>query len=215
MVAHVFIKRVPNGFVRPQMGIWLIALALFASASSLPAATQETEPPPVAIGFLKKNGDLYDFDWFAVAARAYQESGLDHSARSAAGATGIMQLLPSTASDPNVGVKDISSLENNIHAGVKYLAFLRKRYFDGVQIAPADRLAFNWAAYNAGPAKARKMREEAKEMGLDENKWFNNVEYAEAKIVGRETVRYVANIYKYYVTYALIKSVAPEKKPFG
>jgi hypothetical protein len=37
------------------------------------------------------------------------------------------------------------------------------------------------------------MREETKRMGLDPDKWFSNVEIAAGKIVGRETVRYVAN----------------------
>lgn len=71
MVARVLIKRILNGFARPQMNIWLIGITLFASTSSLPAATQETEPLPVAIGLFKKYGDLYDFDWFTVAGQAY------------------------------------------------------------------------------------------------------------------------------------------------
>jgi hypothetical protein len=43
----------------------------------------------------------------------------------------------------------------------------------------------------------------AKDMGYDPNKWFNNVEVAAAKTIGRETTQYVANIYKYYVCYRL------------
>src|SRR3546814_17133161 len=64
-----------------------------------------------------------------VGAQGYQESKLDQSARSKAGAIGIMQLLPSTAADPNVGIPDITTERNNIHAGVRYLRFLRDRYF--------------------------------------------------------------------------------------
>ena len=71
----------------------------------------------------KEYGDEYGFDWLAVVAQAYQESGLDHSVRSQAGAVGIMQLLPSTAA--SVGFDDITDLDANIHAGVKYVAFLR------------------------------------------------------------------------------------------
>jgi membrane-bound lytic murein transglycosylase MltF len=41
----------------------------------------------------------------------------------------------------------------------------------------------------------------AAKSGLDPNVWFHNVEHAAADIVGRETVDYVANIYKYYVAY--------------
>jgi membrane-bound lytic murein transglycosylase MltF len=59
------------------------------------------------------------------------------------------------------------------------------------------------ASYNAGPAKIARCRTMAKNMGYDSNKWFNNVEVAVAKVVGRETTQYVANIYKYYVCYRL------------
>jgi len=156
-------------------------------------------------GIFSTYADKYDFDMLAVAAQAYQESKLDHATRSHRGAVGIMQLLPSTAADPNVDIRDISKLENNIHAGVKYLAFLRDRYFSDPQITAKNRLAFSWAAYNAGPANVRKMRDKAKKMGLDPDVWFGNVELAAAKTVGREPVQYVRNILKYYVAYALVR----------
>lgn len=41
-------------------------------------------------------------------------------------------------------------------------------------------------------------------MGLDANKWFGNVEIAAASVVGRESVDYVSNIYKYYFAHTLI-----------
>lgn len=84
--------------------------------------------------------------------------------------------------------KSISGLENNIHAGVKYLAFLRERYFNDPLIKEEDRVAFTWAAYNAGPVKVANMRNLAEKMGLKRNVWFNNVEMAAGKLVGRETV---------------------------
>src|SRR3546814_18753711 len=46
-------------------------------------------------------GDRYGFDWLMVGAQGYQESKLDQSARSKAGAIGIMQLLPSPDADPS------------------------------------------------------------------------------------------------------------------
>ena len=97
----------------------------------------------------------------------------------------------------------MKKLENNIHAAAKYLAFLRERYFSDPAITPENQLAFTWAAYNAGPANVRKMRAKAKKMGLDTNVWFSNVEIAASKLVGREPVRYVAHVYKYYVAYKL------------
>jgi membrane-bound lytic murein transglycosylase MltF len=157
------------------------------------------------LGLFRKYAGQFGFDTLAVVAQAYQESKLDHGAKSHVGAVGIMQLLPSTAADTNVGIRDINAVEDNIHAGVKYLAFLRERYFNDPQIKEEDRVAFVWAAYNAGPAKVRRMRETAAEMGLDPNVWFNNVEMAAGKLVGRETVHYVGNIFKYYVAYSLVK----------
>jgi len=74
-----------------------------------------------------------------------------------------------------------------------------------------DRFAFTWAACNAGPARVRKMRARAEEMGLNPNKWFQNVEYAALRMVGQETVNYVANIYKYYIAYALSRELLSEK----
>ncbi len=177
-----------------------------------PLADSERSRFREVVGIFSKYADKYDFDVLAVAAQAYQESKLDHSKRSEQGAVGIMQLLPTTAADPNVGVRDISSLENNIHAGIKYLAFLRDRYFSDPQITANNRLAFSWAAYNAGPANVSKMRKKAGQMGLDPSVWFGNVELAAAKIVGREPVQYVRNILKYYIAYALVrdKLLAPE-----
>lgn len=158
-----------------------------------------------------KYGNQYNFDWLAVLAQAYQESGLDHSVVSPAGAIGIMQLLPTTATDPQVGIADIQDLEQNIHAGTKYLAFLRDRYFSGPDFDDENRFAFSWAAYNAGPARVRSMRQRAKQMGLDPNRWFGHVEYAALAIVGRETYRYVRNIFKYYITYKIIGNIGEER----
>ncbi len=151
----------------------------------------------------EKYGDKYGLDTWALVGQAYQESGLDNSKKSHRGAVGIMQVLPSTAADKHVNIRNVSRLENNIHAAAKYLAFLRERYFSDPEITPENRLAFTWAAYNAGPARVRKMRARAEAMGLDPNVWFLNVEIATSKYVGREPVRYVAHVYKYYVAYKL------------
>lgn len=159
--------------------------------------------------FFKEYGDQYGFDWLAIVAQAYQESGLDHNSHSRAGAVGIMQLLPSTAE--YIGFPDVTEIENNIHAGVKYLAFLRENYFSDPELTEVDRFAFTWAAYNAGPNKVRKMQARAKIMELDPDKWFQNVEYAALRIVGQETVTYVANIYKYYIAYVLSRELLNKK----
>lgn len=151
----------------------------------------------------ERYGKQYDFDPLALAAQAYQESRLNPKAKSHAGAVGLMQLLPSTAADKNVDIPNISSDENNVHAGTKYMAFLRERYFSDPVIKAVDKKALTLAAYNAGPAKVRKMRALAEKMGLDPNVWSNNVEIAAGRLVGREPVTYVNNIQKYYVAYKL------------
>jgi membrane-bound lytic murein transglycosylase MltF len=161
--------------------------------------------------FFQHYADQYSFNWLMLAALAFQESGLDHSARSGSGAVGIMQLLPSTAADPNVGIEKIEILENNIHAGTKYLRFLRDRYFSDPEIDDLNQTLLSFAAYNAGPAKIAKLRKETSESGLDSKKWFGNVEHIVAKRVGRETVQYVANIYKYYIAYTLLTQRAEER----
>ena len=155
------------------------------------------------VEIFRKYGDMYDFDPLMLAALAYQESGLDQSVRSRAGAVGVMQLLPSTAADPNVGIPDISTVENNVHAGTKYLRFIRDRYFSDPAMDPLNQTLFTFAAYNAGPARVARLREEASRMGLDANQWFGHVEHVAAKRIGRETVQYVSNIGKYWVAYRL------------
>jgi membrane-bound lytic murein transglycosylase MltF len=155
------------------------------------------------IGLFKKYGSRYHFNFLELSAQAYQESGLDNSKRSPNGAIGIMQVLPETASDRNINIKNIQMLNNNIHAGTKYLNFLRTRYFSNPKIAPADRVFFSWAAYNAGPAKINIMRQETLKRGFNPNKWFFNVEKITDELIGRETVDYVSDINKYYVAYQL------------
>ena len=71
---------------------------------------------------------------------------------------------------------------------------MEKRKIMAVPIIRAD----------AGPAKVRRLRKKASAMGLNPNVWFGNVEIAAAKVIGRETVQYVGNIYKYYIAYKMI-----------
>ena len=150
---------------------------------------------------IKKYSKQYDFDWRLIIAMGFQESGLNHKKKSNREAVGLMQIKPATAADPKVGIKDVYNVENNIHAAVKYLSFIRSRYFSDEKILPRDQVRFSLAAYNAGPAKIRRARKKAEKMRLDPNRWFRNVELAVLNTVGQETVQYVSNINKYYVIY--------------
>ncbi|MBU0959956.1 MAG: lytic transglycosylase F, partial [Proteobacteria bacterium] len=156
------------------------------------------------VEYFKTYGKKYDFDYLMLAALAYQESRLDQNAKSHVGAVGVMQILPSTARDKNVGIHNIHEVEANIHAGTKYLRFMADRYFVDGSINKVNKMLFAFASYNAGPGKVAQLRKEAVKMGLDPDIWFRNVEVVAAKRIGRETVQYVSNIYKYYVVYKLL-----------
>ena len=157
------------------------------------------------VDLFRTSGDRYDLPWLLLAAQGYQESQLDQSRRSHAGAVGVMQVKPSTAEGPPVFIKGVDkSAERNIEAGAKYLRFIVDEYYKD---EPMDRLTkglFALASYNAGPARVAGLRRKAERVGLDPNQWFQNVEVIAAREIGRETVQYVANIYKYYVAYKLI-----------
>jgi membrane-bound lytic murein transglycosylase MltF len=154
------------------------------------------------VGFLRKYGDQYGLDYLLVAAQGYQESGLDHTRHSHVGAIGVMQVMPKTGAEMKVG--DIRQLEPNIHAGVKYIRFMMDHYYADEPMDDLNKGLFAFASYNAGPARIRGLRGKAAARGLDPNKWFNNVEVVAAESIGRETVQYVSNIYKYYLAYQMV-----------
>jgi len=163
-------------------------------------------------GYFQKYATRYDFDWLLLMAQGYQESQLDQKTRSPVGAIGVMQVMPATARDKNVGIPDIQLVEPNIHAGVKYMRFLVNEYFDEPGIDRVNRHLFAFASYNAGPNRIARLRKQAAAQGLDPNKWFNNVEVVVAEDVGRETVQYVSNIFKYYVAYKLTLDRAKQRE---
>lgn len=172
----------------------------------------EMEKFNATVELFKEYAGQYDFDWLMLIAQAYQESRLDQSTRSSAGAVGVMQLLPSTAADKSVSIEEITILENNVHAGAKYMRWLRDTYFNDPDMSKEEQTLFSFAAYNSGPGRVIRLRKEAVEMGLNPDIWFDNVEVVAAKRIGRETVQYVSNIYKYWVAYKLAFDVREGKQ---
>lgn len=83
-----------------------------------------------------------------VRAVIHAESNFNPLARSRKGAMGLMQLMPGTAKD--MGVSDSADAAQNIEGGVKYLAYLLKRFDGSITMATA--------AYNAGPGAVEKFR---------------------------------------------------------
>ena len=152
----------------------------------------------------------YRFDTLMLVAQGYQESGLDQRTVSPVGAVGLMQIMPQTGRE--LGVGNIHEADSNVHAGAKYMAQLMDDYFKDGPLDEQNRNLFAFAAYNAGPAKIQSLRREAQAEKLDPNLWFNNVERVAAARVGQEPVRYVRNIYKYYVAYKLIEEADAAKR---
>jgi len=169
------------------------------------ADSAETKKFVALIDTFRKYGEQYDVPWLLVGALSYQESRFDQSARSKSGAVGVMQLLPTTAAGPPVQIDGVeTSIDANVHAGTKYMRFIADKHVNEPGLDRLTRGLFVLASYNAGPTRIAKLRKKAAAMDLDPNKWFGNVEVVVAKDIGRETVQYVSNIYKYYVTYGLI-----------
>ena len=73
--------------------------------------------------------------------------------RSDVGAIGVMQLMPATGKEMKTG--DITQLEPNIHAGIKYIRLLQDQFFETLADGRAQQDPVSFAAYNAGPAGSR------------------------------------------------------------
>jgi membrane-bound lytic murein transglycosylase MltF len=162
------------------------------------------------VEIFRKYGDRYEVDYLLLMAQGYQESQLRQEARSPVGAIGVMQVMPDTGKAMKVG--DITKVDPNIHAGVKFLRSMMNEYYAN---EPMDRLnkgLFTFAAYNAGPGRVRQLRKVAGQRGLDVNVWFDNVEVIAAEKIGREAVTYVSNVYKYYLAYQMIEEERADRE---
>jgi membrane-bound lytic murein transglycosylase MltF len=166
------------------------------------AADTERQKLRAVAELFKKYGAQYDLDYLLMAAQGYQESTLNQDVKSPVGALGVMQVMPPTGRELNVG--DITKVDANIHAGVKYMRFMMDQYFKDEPMDNLNKGLMTFAAYNAGPGRLKQLRRETEKRGLDPNVWFGNVERVASERIGRETVTYVSNIYKYYITYRLL-----------
>jgi membrane-bound lytic murein transglycosylase MltF len=202
-----FIRRNRQGTV---MGNTLLA-RYYGKANYVKRAASQAERKKfeTLVSYFKKYGDRYDVDWLLMAAQGYQESQLNQLARSPVGAIGVMQVMPATGKDMRVG--DITKLEPNIHAGIKYMRWMIDNYYGNEPMTKLDKALFAFASYNAGAGRVSGLRTTAAKRGLDPNVWFHNVEYVAAQKIGPETVTYVSNIFKYYVAYKLIMEARETK----
>jgi len=199
------LKAVVDGFVRRHrkgttFGNMLLQQYQQRPGSVLPTTSgSDLRRFDQTVALFRKYGRRYGIDPLLVMAQGFQESRLDQRVRSPVGAIGIMQLMPATAAQMNVG--DVHQLDPNIHAGLKYLRHVEDTYFGDPALDSLMKGLFAFASYNAGPTRLQTLRQETRRRGLDSNRWFGNVEYVVAERIGREPVTYVSNIFKYYVAY--------------
>lgn len=157
---------------------------------------------------IKKYSKKYGIDWRLAASLCYQESRFNQNIVNRWGAIGLFQIKQMTASEPYINIPEVTgkdNAENNVHAGIKYLTWIKKRYFDSnPQMDQQARFRMAIAAYNAGPARVLQAIKKAKELGLNSNKWFRGVELAMLKMGYPEPVNYVSEINKRYLSYQLL-----------
>jgi membrane-bound lytic murein transglycosylase MltF len=191
----------------------LLVKRYLGSAARLhnPGAAEDLRRFRATARIFQKYSRQYQFDWLVIAAQAYQESRLDQGLRSQAGAVGVMQITPATAAA--VGVRDVTTVDDNVQAGVKYLRFVVDRYYADEPVDRQNKALFAFASYKAGPERVQRLRAKARALGLSPNVWFNNVEVVAARELGRETVDYVSNIYKYQIAFKAI--VARQQRQDG
>ena len=89
-----------------------------------------------------KTSDKYQMDWRLVASVMAVESSYNPQALSDKGATGLMQVMPTTAAKYRIQSDELFDPARNIEAGVRHLKWLTKRYPGELEKAVA--------AYNSG-----------------------------------------------------------------
>lgn len=138
------------------------------------------------------------FDWRHFKAQAIAESGLKYDAESAAGAVGIMQILPNTFDglkqrNPEIRGKPIH-VRWNIAGGVYY----NKSLWDlwKAERPFQDRIDFMFGSYNAGKGNILRAQKKASKRGLNPNLW-RSITLTLKDVTGRrsrETILYVNKI---------------------
>ena len=122
----------------------------------------------------KKYAKEIDWDWRLLASLAYTESNFDTAVVSWAGAKGLMQLMPRTATAFGVPQGKEFNPEESVKAAVKYIADVNKSLRSVSD--PQERLYFVLAAYNAGLGHIYDAIALANKYGKDKTRWYDNVE---------------------------------------
>jgi membrane-bound lytic murein transglycosylase F len=123
---------------------------------------------------IKQYSKKIDWDWQLLAALIYQESNFSPTARSWAGANGLMQLVPQTAKHYGLDTLDATA-EQSILAGTNYI-FDLDRFWKKYIKDKEERIKFVLASYNAGMGHVLDARNLAIKFGKDPDVWFDNVD---------------------------------------
>jgi membrane-bound lytic murein transglycosylase MltF len=137
------------------------------------------------------------YDWRIFKAQGMTESGLDPAVRSAAGARGIMQLMPSTyreVQSKNPAWGSIDDVEWNLAAGI-YHDRQQWSLWSG-DVVDEDQHRFMFASYNAGRVTILTAQRLARENRLDPRHWISIATIAPKVPRWRhgETLTYLARI---------------------
>lgn len=167
---------------------------------------EEEESIPYA-AFFKEFAPIVDWEWEMLAAVGFAESRFKPTAQSRYGASGIMQLMPKTALKYGLNDSTVFEPRDNIEAGAKSLATLKKQF----RFVPdsVERVKFVLAAYNAGMAHILDARALARKYEANPNRWeevepflallSDSVYYTDSVVrygpfKGGETMRYVGKV---------------------
>lgn len=146
------------------------------------------------------------WDWRLLASQTYQESRFRPAARSWAGATGLLQLMPRTAKE--FGVTNALDPADNVQGAVKFLKWLQ-RYWEKRVPDEVERLKFVLASYNTGAGHVEDAQRLTEKYGGNPQKWDDvaywllqksTQQYSGDAVVkfgfcrGLEPVNYVTNI---------------------
>ena len=151
------------------------------------------------VGVFRQYGERYEVDWLYLLALAYRESTLVQSSRSRTGAVGVMQIKPETAR--YVAVTNITNLNNNVHAGAKYVRYILDKYLNGVEAENTELMMLACLGYRVGPNRMKQLQDIAAAQGLDPNAWYQNVELVVARLHGHAYAQYIRHIHQYYTAY--------------
>lgn len=164
--------------------------------------------------YFKEAAQVVGWDWRLIAAQCYQESGFDPNAVSWAGASGLMQIMPSTAQQYHLPQEALFRPAENVAAAARILKHLQSIHSNIAD--PAERMKFVLASYNAGPghvadaqALARKYGHNAHRwdevgtyiLGLSQAKYYRDPVVRHGYMIGSETYHYVANIMDRWAQY--------------